>query len=117
MKFLMDAQIPRRLAKILTTLGHDAIHTFDLEDGNRTSDQRICEIADNESRVVVTKDRDFVDSFVVRRSPARLFFVTTGNIRNDELVDLFVRRLPEIESLMQTGRFLEISRFAVRVRD
>ena len=68
-------------------------------------------------RVVVTKDRDFVDSFMVRGSPARLIFVTTGNIRNDDLVDLFVRRIPEIELILRSGRFLEFSRFALLVRD
>jgi len=116
MKFLMDAQIPRRLARVLTTFGHDAVHTLDLQDGNRTTDQRICEIADAESRVVVTKDRDFVDSFMVRGSPGRLIFVTTGNIRNDELVELFVRRIPEIESSLRSSRFLEFSRSGLLVR-
>jgi predicted nuclease of predicted toxin-antitoxin system len=116
MNFLIDAQIPRRLARVLTTLGHDAVHTLDFHGGNRTPDARICEIADTESRVVVTKDRDFVDSFLVGRSPARLIFVTTGNIRNDELIDVFVRRLPDIESALQVGHFVEISRGDLRIR-
>jgi predicted nuclease of predicted toxin-antitoxin system len=34
MKFLVDAQLPRRLARLLTATGHDAIHTLDLPRGN-----------------------------------------------------------------------------------
>jgi hypothetical protein len=58
-KFLIDAQLPARLARFLTTSGHDALHTLDLPDGNRTTDAQIAEIADGSDRVVVTKDRDF----------------------------------------------------------
>jgi len=35
MKFLVDAQLPRRLARWLQASGHDAIHTRDLPEGNR----------------------------------------------------------------------------------
>jgi predicted nuclease of predicted toxin-antitoxin system len=36
MKFLVDAQLPRRLIHRLREAGHDAIHTLDLPDGNRS---------------------------------------------------------------------------------
>ncbi len=36
MNFLVDAQLPRRLARILTGAGHDAVHTLDLPNANRT---------------------------------------------------------------------------------
>ena len=34
MKFLVDAQLPRRLCAVLAGRGHDAIHTLDLPDSN-----------------------------------------------------------------------------------
>ena len=117
MKFPMDAQVPRRLARILDSRGHDARHTLDLSEGNRTTDARICEVADEEERLVVTKDRDFVDSFFLRGSPSRLLLLTTGNIRNEELIEIFLRRLPEIETTMRTNRFLELGRTVLLVRD
>ncbi len=52
MKFLVDAQLPRRLARQLAVAGHGVLHTFDLPDGNRTSDLVIMERADREDRVV-----------------------------------------------------------------
>jgi len=41
MKFLVDAQLPRRLVKRFREAGFDAIHTLDLPMGNRTSDAEI----------------------------------------------------------------------------
>ena len=61
MRFLVDAQLPARLARSLDAAGHDAVHTSQLPEGNRTTDRRITELADAEERVVVTKDRDFRD--------------------------------------------------------
>lgn len=37
MKFLIDAQLPRRLAIFMQELGYDAIHTLDLP--NKTEQQ------------------------------------------------------------------------------
>jgi len=71
MKFLVDAQLPRRLCHRLWECGHDAAHTLDLPSGNRTSDAEIMRIADTEDRVVVTKDDDFVQSFLLRNQPRR----------------------------------------------
>lgn len=34
MRFLIDAQLPRRLARWLAALGHDAVHTLDLPNGS-----------------------------------------------------------------------------------
>ena len=41
---------------------------------------RIAELADDDDRVVVTKDRDFRDGHLLARSPRRLLVVATGNI-------------------------------------
>jgi predicted nuclease of predicted toxin-antitoxin system len=41
MKFLVDAQLPRRLVKRFHEAGFEAIHTLDLPMGNRTSDMEI----------------------------------------------------------------------------
>ena len=38
MKFLVDAQLPRRLANWLNQAGHDTLHILDLPKKNLTSD-------------------------------------------------------------------------------
>jgi len=45
-KFLVDAQLPCRFCNWLRKNGHDALHTLDLELGNRTTDSKIARIAD-----------------------------------------------------------------------
>jgi len=87
-RFLVDAQLPRRVAGWLAAAGCDAVHTLDLPHGNRTTDEQIIEVADQEQRVVVTKDADFVDSHVLYARPAKLLLVSTGNITNRELETL-----------------------------
>ena len=63
MKFLIDAQLPMRLARLLQIAGYDTVHTLDLPQKNATPDTEINLISIDESRVVITKDRDFMDSF------------------------------------------------------
>ena len=61
MKFIVDAQLPRRLSHEIAALGDDALHTLDLPTGNLTADSAILQFAREEGRVVVTKDSDFVE--------------------------------------------------------
>lgn len=93
MKFLVDAQLPRRLAMQLNAAGHDAVHTLSLPQKNRTKDGVINQISIDEQRVVITKDVDFRDSHLVQGRPFKLLLISTGNIRNDELLVLIERNL------------------------
>lgn len=88
MKFVVDAQLPGRLARQLTAAGHDAVHTLDLPKGNRTPDPDISSFAILEKRTVITKDQDFVTQFLLRGAPPKLLLVSTGNISNDALSHL-----------------------------
>jgi predicted nuclease of predicted toxin-antitoxin system len=75
MKFLVDAQLPRRLARRLREAGHEAIHTLDLPLGNRTTDTIINDLSAREHYAVVTKDSDFVNSFILSRRPYKLLLI------------------------------------------
>lgn len=96
MNFLVDAQSPRRIALWLRSQGHDALHTLDLSDQNRTTDTAIVATRRPRSRVVVTKDADFVQSFVLRHQPAKPLLISTGNISNAELGRTLARDLPAV---------------------
>jgi len=91
MKFLVDAQLPHQLSRFLNGHGHDSIHCSDLRTGARTTDDQINAITVTEKRVLITKDADFVNSFLTRREPFKLLLVATGNICNNDLLDLFRR--------------------------
>jgi len=72
MKFLVDAQLPRLLAAQLTQAGHETLHTLDLPLGNRTPDATINDLSFNDNYIVITKDSDFVESFLLQGKPRKL---------------------------------------------
>lgn len=110
MKFLVDAQLPRRLARFLGSAEQDAIHTLNLPNGNATTDAELCDICQRDQRVLVTKDLDFTDSYLLKHEPALLLLVSTGNISNRELEALFRARLSDILTAFASSSFLELDR-------
>ena len=108
MRFLVDAQLPARLAKFLNNAGHDALHTSALPEGNRTTDAGIAELADRDARVVVTKDSDFRDGHLLSGSPRLLLVVATGNITNAALLLLFETNLDAIVGAFEEADFVEL---------
>ena len=110
MKFLVDAQLPIRLARFLQTNGHDVLHTRELPQQNATSDTQINQISLEQERVVITKDYDFVDSFMTIQKPFKLLLITTGNIRNKDLELIFSKNLSSIVELLQNHSYIEINR-------
>ena len=117
MKLLVDAQLPRRLARRLGAAGHDAIHTLDLPAGNRTADADICRLADVDGRIVVTKDADFVSSYLLSRRPSRLVLVSVGNITNDDLERRFFAELPAMVVALSESAFVELTNAGLVVHE
>jgi predicted nuclease of predicted toxin-antitoxin system len=115
MKFLVDAQLPRRLAASIRAAGHDAIHTLDLPNGNRTTDSEINTISVQEGCVVVTKDSDFVQSFFLNDKPYKLLLISTGNISNVALEALLLPSLAAIVEMLDSSRFVEVTRDSIIV--
>jgi predicted nuclease of predicted toxin-antitoxin system len=109
MKFLIDAQLPRRFTVWLTEAGHDALHTLDLPLKNRTTDSEVVERAMQDGRIVVSKDDDFVQTFLLTGEPT-LLLISTGNIGNVELERLVRANLASIEAAFVWHRFVEITR-------
>lgn len=113
MRFLVDAQLPRRLARRLQEAGHEAIHTLDLPLGNRTTDTFINDLSAREHYIVVTKDSDFVNSFILNRQPHKLLLISTGNIRNTELETLFFSNLEKIVERFDSFDYIELNQRAL----
>jgi predicted nuclease of predicted toxin-antitoxin system len=109
MKFLIDAQLPRRLATELKQAGFEATHTLELPDGNRTTDQALIELSLTDQSVLVTKDSDFVQSFLLKHEPWKLLLVSTGNISNDDLTNLFHLNISQIAESFKTFDFVELN--------
>jgi predicted nuclease of predicted toxin-antitoxin system len=116
MKFLIDAQLPRRMVDWFTAAGFDAAHTQELPSGNRTSDNDLTAIANRDQRVLVTKDGDFVDSHLLHGQPKRLLLVTSGNISNRDLEQLVVPLIPLIAMDFAQHSFLELGQSGIVIR-
>jgi predicted nuclease of predicted toxin-antitoxin system len=113
MKFLVDAQLPASLAFFLKKRGHDTIHTDDLPNRECSTDLEIRTIADSDERIVITKDYDFLDSYYFQNSPKKLLLITTGNIKNQKLLELLELNLDYIVQLFQEYSFVELSNFEI----
>ena len=109
MRFLVDAQLPRRLATHLQSLGHDVLHTLSLPDGNKTTDTELNRLSLADQRILITKDADFVNSFLLGGEPFKLLLVATGNIRNVELLALFDLHVPDLANVFVQAAFVEMN--------
>ena len=89
--------------------------TLDFPAGNRTPDEDIVAVAVRESRVVVTKDNDFVASFLLKGLPPKLLLISTGNISNDALSKLVAANLTTIETAFAKNSFVELSVSAITI--
>ncbi len=115
MKFLIDAQLPRALARFLTDRGFDAVHTLDFHKKNRTPDSEINQVSLIEERIVISKDSDFYDSFSAQKEPYKLLYLTMGNIGNKDLIRLFDKNLLLIIHSLQNGSVVEMSQNSIVV--
>lgn len=118
MKFLIDANLPMTLKNWLLEKGYDAIHTRDLPKKSLTEDTDIIKIADEESRIVTSKDTDFQKHHILTNRPKRILMITTGNIVNDELLRLFERNFEIIENAFSTGsQLVELNNISIIIHE
>ena len=117
MKFLVDAQLPKKLARWFSARGYDAIHTLDLPEKNKTSDEQINELSLRERRIVISKDSDFYDMYFQKLEPHKLIYLTVGNMSTDELIQVFDRNLDRILIEIEYNNVLEITQSSIITLD
>ncbi len=110
MRFLVDAQLPYLLSEWIREKGLEAIHTEDLPNKDETEDEEIRVLSVQSDYIVITKDLDFYDSHLLRNSPRKLLIITTGNIKNHQLLNLFRRNFQEIVNQFEYYNLIEMSR-------
>ncbi len=108
MRFLIDANLPFKLAQSLKDKGYDVIHTDDLPNKERTKDYEIRKISIDQHRIIITKDSDFLDSHLINGVPSKLHLVTTGNIINNSLILLFDNYFETIVDLFNSYDLIEL---------
>ncbi len=113
MKFLIDAQIPRRLSHWLNQKGFDSIHTLDLPHKNKTTDTEISALSIRDQRIVISKDSDFYNRYFLKLEPYKLIYLTTGNISTNDLIDLFEKNVEQIFQEIELYNVVELTKTSV----
>lgn len=109
MRFIVDAQLPKKLSQLLNDLGYDSIHTLDLQNRNATSDKFICELSLKDKRIVLSKDFDFYESYFQKLEPYKLLYVNTGNISTTSLLSLISKNINKIEEELSMNTVVELT--------
>jgi predicted nuclease of predicted toxin-antitoxin system len=107
-KFLVDNQLPASLARYLRNRGHDCQHVLEIGLAS-ASDLEICRYANQEARVIISKDEDFFYLASKPEATTRILWVRLGNCRTSILLEAFERFWPFIESSLNAGnRIIEL---------
>jgi predicted nuclease of predicted toxin-antitoxin system len=108
MRFLIDAQLPPALGRLLESHGHVAQHVADI--GLRhAEDSPIWAYATAQQAIIITKDEDFPQRMRQSKSGPVIVWLRIGNTSRRALLEWFEPLLPQIESLITQGdRLIEI---------
>ena len=105
MNFVIDAQLPPVLARWITAQGHHATHVFDVA-LQAADDGPIWEYARSEKAVIVSKDEDFVDRWLLSDRPVALIWIRKGNCSNQALLAWLEPLWPDIVMRLEQGEQL-----------
>lgn len=103
MKFIVDTQLPPLLKDWLISKGFDTIHTIDCNQGVFIEDAEIRSIATSENRIVITKDKDFLNHYLVKGSPPKVLLLELGNVKNNTLLNFFRNNFSTIVEKFNAG--------------
>lgn len=85
--------------------------------GTLTPDSIIMSCADQENRIIITKDYDFYYAHVMYKKPSKLLLITIGNTKNRILFDSIRDNIVLIKSLFENYNFLELNADGVVIRE
>ncbi len=77
------------MVKRIAQLGHTAEHINSILDKWHTKDQDIARYVDKHGFILITKDQDFRNSYLLNHTPKKLIKINLGNISNKELLQIY----------------------------
>lgn len=108
MRFLVDAQLPPALARLLRDRGHEAAHVTEIGPAD-APDRDIWQHALQHDAVIVTKDEDFADMVATGREAPAVVWVRVGNTRRTALLAWFEPLIEQIVEMVDSGdRLIEL---------
>lgn len=105
MRFLVDAQLPPALARLLDDRGHVAEHVADVG-LIAASDAEIWRYAMTQDAVLITKDEDFSDMVLLGRSAPVVIWVRVGNTTRRALLGWFEPLIDRMVEMIDAGEGL-----------
>lgn len=100
MKFLIDADVPRSVAKILISLGYDVIDIRDIRPP-ATTDTVIYHLITEQNRILITRDLDFSNILLYPPPPnAGIIVLRVHLLSTNEIIDIvkdILKHVPEEE--------------------
>ena len=109
MKFVVDAQLPPALARVLRDSGCDAVAVREIGLRNAT-DSEIWHYAIQQEAAIITKDEDFADRCLYSQNQPVIVWLRIGNTSTQALLDWLIPLWPEIMRRIQFGdRLIEVS--------
>ncbi|MEA3148593.1 MAG: hypothetical protein QOI53_4248 [Verrucomicrobiota bacterium] len=109
MKFIVGAQLPPALARLLRESGCDAsaVREIGLREAN---DAEIWRYAVQQQAAIITKDEDFAERCLYSRDQPVIVWLRIGNTSNQALLRWFVPLWPKIMRRIELGdRLIEVS--------
>jgi predicted nuclease of predicted toxin-antitoxin system len=110
LKFIVDTQLPPLLSEMLRFKGFDAKHTTDYPNGSQMQDVEIVQIAIHENRIIISKDNDFLDIYILGKYHIRVLILEVGNIPNKELLKIISSQLNRIVELFDKSNLIILNK-------
>lgn len=116
MRFLVDESLSARVASLLRTSGHDAVHVGD-RDLLGARDDAVMAAAAQERRVVLSADTDFGELLALGRHPGPSVVIFRRAPRRPESqVSILLASLPDTEQELTRGAILVLTPGHARLR-
>jgi predicted nuclease of predicted toxin-antitoxin system len=109
-RFIVDAQLPPALARMLVDLGHEAQHVVDLNLSlQAVDDSVIWDFALDYAAVLLTKDDNFPHRFHQSVHTPVVVWLRVGNVSRQALLRWFRPLLPQVIKIIEEeNRLIEL---------
>lgn len=115
MKFIIDENLTPALAELFRIIGLNAHHVNEMkaQKKQRVIDDQLRRLAIQKGYVIVTKDDDFVKSYVSRKVPEKLVYIHGLN-EKEPLLSRMKEVAPRLSSLLESHDFIEVNDREIR---
>lgn len=103
-RFIAGTQLPLSICQVLfEKFNVVCLHTTHYENGHLMADKQIRKISIEENFIVIKKDKDFADHFLLFGPPPKIFFLQIGNCSNKTLFSILEKKFSKILQLFDEG--------------